>query len=91
MSLSEYRRQMDEIDRELTALFVRRMELSARIAVWKSENDVPILDRTREREKLNEVSSQVPDELEDYVNTLYLTLFSLSKEYQQERMNDEVK
>ena len=51
MDLKDYRLEMDAIDDELVALFVKRMEVAARIADYKKENDLPILAPAREREK----------------------------------------
>ena len=47
MDLKDYRLEMDAIDDELVALFVKRMEVAARIADYKKENDLPILAPAR--------------------------------------------
>ena len=52
MDMTDYRERIDEIDRELTALFARRMEVAAQIAAYKRENGLPVLDERRERELL---------------------------------------
>ena len=67
MELKDYRREMDRIDRELTALFVRRMRLAEEIAAWKRENAVPVLDAAREREKLR--AAQLRQEMEQSAQT----------------------
>ena len=91
MNLSDYRQQMDEIDRALTKLFIERMQLSEAIAVYKRENGLPVTDSTREAEKLASMQAQVPAEYSDYVNELYRKLFDLSKQYQNAILSGEVK
>ena len=69
MDLSEYREQIDGIDRELLRLFCERMETSAGIAAYKKANGLPVLDPRREREKLRNscVLNLSPYEYEEYV------------------------
>ena len=52
MDLTDLRREMDETDRALLALFARRMALSGAIARVKQEAHLPVLDPRREEEKL---------------------------------------
>ena len=52
MDLKDYRAAIDGIDRELLALFTRRLALCSDIAVWKKEHGLPALDEVREKEKL---------------------------------------
>ena len=82
MELSDYRVQMDEIDRQLVDLFAKRMQTAAEIAAWKKAHDVPVLDAARERKKLAAVSAMAPEALREQVVTLYDLLFELSRCYQ---------
>ena len=82
MELSDYRVQMDEIDRQLVDLFSKRMQTAAEIAAWKKAHDVPVLDAARERKKLAAVSAMAPEALREQVVTLYDLLFELSRCYQ---------
>ena len=38
--LEQARRQIDEIDREMAALFAKRLEAVQKVADWKKENGV---------------------------------------------------
>ena len=82
MDLNAYRKRIDEIDDELVRLFAERMETAAGIAAFKKENDLPVLDARREREKLQQIAEKSPEELEDYAVRLYSLLFELSRSYQ---------
>ena len=56
--LKELRVEIDKIDEELVKLFVRRMEISEEVAEYKRENDLPILNKSREREVLDLAASR---------------------------------
>ena len=84
MELSDYRKQIDEIDDQITELFQQRMDAAAGIARVKRENNLPVYDPAREREKLGEVSAHVRDDLAQDVRTLYATLFELSRAHQRD-------
>ena len=85
MTLNELRLEIDQIDDQLVALFAQRMEVSARIADYKKENDLPIFVPSREAEKLRDVAQKSGPELEVYTKVLYDLLFELSRGYQSQR------
>ena len=82
MNLEQSRKTIDEIDSQLTKLFAERMSCAAEIAAYKKENNLPVLDAGRERQKLAAISELVPDELENSARCLYSLIFSLSRAYQ---------
>ena len=82
MELSDYRTEIDHIDRQLTQLFAQRMEVSAGIGAYKKEHGLPVLDPARERKKLLDIAGQTPEELKEYAVSLYSLLFELSRSYQ---------
>lgn len=79
--LQEYRKEIDRIDDTLVKAFRERMEVAAKIAAYKKENGLPVLDSSRERLKLKEIAEQAGD-MEDYARVLYALLFELSRAYQ---------
>ena len=81
MDLSEIRGSIDKINEELLDLFMRRMDLSCKVAKYKSEHNMPILNRDREREILRWVSEH-SGEMEPYAHRLFCLLFELSRTYQ---------
>lgn len=78
----EYRKKMDEIDAEIVRLFAERMKTAADIAAFKKEHGLPVLDPIREREKINAVIEQSPEETKDFAPLLYSLLFEISRSYQ---------
>ncbi|OQA49078.1 MAG: P-protein [Firmicutes bacterium ADurb.Bin300] len=85
MDLQDYRKQIDEIDEELVKLFCSRMEVAAKIGEFKKENNIPILDYKREREKLNYLSDNCPQTMSDYIRSLYSLIFELSSLHQRKQ------
>lgn len=82
MDLKEYRKEIDSIDSQITALFQKRMETAAKIAKYKSENNLPVFSSAREREIMNSVTLACDEELQIYTKTLYQTIFDMSRSYQ---------
>lgn len=58
MDIQELRAQIDRIDEKLVPLFLERMGVSLKVAEYKAENHLPVLDRTRERALLKKVSEK---------------------------------
>ena len=83
MDLTTYRNEIDQIDNEIVRLFQERMDVAAKIAEYKKEQGMPILQPTREREKLAEVSEKSREDMQSYMRVLYSLLFELSRTYQE--------
>ena len=82
MDLKDIRTQIDSVDEELVKLFVRRMDLSAQVAAYKKENNLPIYVPAREREILQDVAEMAGPDMANYTRVLYSMLFELSRSYQ---------
>ena len=59
--LSMFRNQIDEIDRGLMDILIRRVSLSKEIAAYKLENDLPIRDRDRELILIDDRTKKIDD------------------------------
>lgn len=77
--LKKARQEIDAIDEELVKLFVRRLEVSARIAASKRESGAGVSDPARERAIISRVTAEVPPEFENGARLFFNTLFSISK------------
>lgn len=87
MDMKAYRDELDVLDKQLVELFCKRMDICGKIGQWKQEHGKPIYDRTREREKLKEVSALAEkefssEEFSSYTRCLYRSLFGYSRSYQ---------
>ena len=90
MELKELRCRIDEIDDQLVKLFVQRMEVSAQVAAYKKEHQLPIFVQTREQEKLDDVAQKAGVEMADYTKALYGAIFELSRNYQSKLMDEDI-
>ena len=82
MNLDNLRQKIDQVDESLLTLFCERMDIVREIAALKASQDLPVLDRTREAEKLRRIEAKVGGDIAPYAHTLYDTLFELSRSYQ---------
>ena len=88
MELNEIRKEIDEIDKQLVDLYIRRMNCSAEVAEYKREHNMPVLDASRERALLNKISELSGSEFEAYTRTLYSTILDLSRSYQYSKLGE---
>ena len=91
MDLMELREQINEIDREMLDLFLRRMQVCSNVAEYKRKNGLPVLDAARERELLANIAQQAGEDLDEYAVVLYSTILSLSRSYQHKKLSPESK
>lgn len=82
MKLDELRNKIDEIDSEMVKLFSERMDISAQIAEYKKQNNLPVFDAAREEKVLAGIASKLPEEKREYGKRLYSLIFELSREEQ---------
>ena len=83
--LQALREEIDGIDRELTALFARRMNTAREIARCKQALHLPVLDASREAEVLRRRRALLADPaLGDKCERLFRLLMTLSREVQEE-------
>ena len=61
MNLEEARAEIAAVDREMVALFERRMEIAEAIAAWKQERGLPVRDQGQEKRVLENNSALIHD------------------------------
>ena len=83
MDLTQLRKDIDEIDRQLVELYEQRMDICTRVAKYKIENHKPVFDKLRETEKLQKVCGLArKEENRKGVEELFTQLMSLSRKLQ---------
>ncbi|MEE0772659.1 MAG: prephenate dehydratase domain-containing protein [Anaerovoracaceae bacterium] len=82
LNLENIRKDIDDIDSELTALFKKRMEKSLEVARFKRENNLPVFSDSREKEILHKVSQQIGEPFDGYARLLFNTIFDASRSCQ---------
>ncbi|MBQ9065899.1 MAG: chorismate mutase [Clostridia bacterium] len=79
--INEYRNRIDAIDDEMLKLFLERMEIANNIGQYKRDNNLPILNRQREREVLAGVAEKSGD-MELYAHRFFSNIMEISRSYQ---------
>ena len=62
MELTELRKQIDEIDEQIVALYEKRMDISSQVADYKIATGKKVFDKARENEKICNVKSLAHNE-----------------------------
>ena len=81
--LSEIRKEMDGLDRELIGLYKRRLALAKEVAAYKRKSQKAVYDKEREAEKLSGVEACGESEFERLaLRELYVQIMTASRRYQ---------
>ena len=89
MELTELRKKIDVIDRQLIDLLEQRMDVSSGIATYKKAVGMPILDASREEEKLQAVAARCRPETTDLIAGLFKEIMASSRAYQARHMESD--
>lgn len=81
MTLEEIRKEIDQVDGQLLALFKRRMECARQVATVKARDHLPVLNAGREQEILNRVGEE-GGEYGGAAKILFATLMDVSRALQ---------
>lgn len=87
MEIGQLREEIDVIDKEMLSLFERRMQVSTQIAEYKRQNNLPVYDGKREREKIAKVADSASEGMKDYAKNFMTELMDFSKCYQRQVLN----
>lgn len=83
LNLQDIRKQLDQIDTEIVALFEKRMKLCRDVAGYKIENGKSVYDREREKDKLESVSNLAHGTFnKQAVGELFSQMMTISRRYQ---------
>ena len=87
-SLKDARKKINEIDKEMAQLFVKRMDAAREVAEYKKENGLAIFDAAREEEVIRRNSELVEDtEIRAYYVNFLKNNMAVSRAYQDKLMN----
>ena len=83
--LSEARAVINEADREMAALWLKRMAAVRDVSDYKAEHGLPVVDASREASLLSKNLEDIPPELKGYYADFLKSVISVSKQYQRDR------
>ena len=81
MDLLDLRKEIDDIDKQLIPLLLKRMGVSQRVAQYKVENSIPVLNSKREQEILDNVAAQCGEHA-DAIKTVFSATMDASRALQ---------
>ena len=82
--LNESRLIIDDIDKKMKELFIKRMETVKDIALYKKQNGLAIFDEKRESAMFERLGGDLDEGLKDYYLDFLKNVVRISKEYQKE-------
>lgn len=83
MDLSELRDTLDDIDRQIVALYEKRMDVCEQVAAYKIETGKRVFDKEREQQKLKTVSELVHNEFHARgIRELFEQIMAISRKLQ---------
>jgi len=87
--LLEIRDRIDVVDKQIADLYEQRMKLTEEVADFKIKNNMPVLDRTREKEKIERLQELATD---DYnrrnIAELFEQIMSMSRKRQYRKLSE---
>lgn len=85
--LKQLRDKIDVIDEKIVALFEERMETVLKVAEYKKQNNVPVLNAGREKEVIEKNINRLKNkEFGDSLEKFFIHLMNLSKDEQKKRI-----
>ena len=81
--LETLRQEIDSIDAQIFDLFEQRIAVAKQIGAYKKEQDLTVLDPSRENTKRDQVKATVSNELKPYALELLEVLMNAAKAVQE--------
>ena len=88
LDLGELRDEIDKADQMILSSFIARMRVVRKIAEYKKENGMAVLDPEREKEKIEEIRRISPDDMEDSCVMLYNKIMEISRDLQTKEISE---
>ncbi|MBE6052900.1 MAG: prephenate dehydratase [Clostridium sartagoforme] len=89
-SLEDYRKEIDSIDKELIALFEKRMNVAIKVGEYKKDRNLPIFNAKREEEVIEKNISLLNNkEYSEIARAFFENIMELSRSLQAELMNSD--
>lgn len=87
--LDQYRNEIDQIDQQLSQLFLKRMSITEQVGRYKQEVGIPVLDASREREVLAQKATLTQDPKgQGQLADLFQSVMAISRKQQRQLVNE---
>lgn len=88
--LDQCRKEIDQIDQELTALFEKRLEAVLKVGEYKKKHQLPILDASREEAVIQKNTERLNNPaFKKEIADFYRSLMGITKETQERLMREQ--
>ncbi len=81
-NISDYRAELDAIDREIVRLYSERVDIIEKIGEYKKAHGLPVLDGSREKEIFSRLKNLCGEDIYPDIEQLYTLILTLSKSRQ---------
>lgn len=82
-NLTNLRKEIDAVDSQMAELFCKRMKAVGKVATFKKEHGLPVLDKDREEQLVTKNAQRVDDTvLRSYYTNFIKSNMALSRQYQ---------
>jgi shikimate dehydrogenase len=89
-NLDQIRKEIDTLDRELSCLLEKRMDLVSMVSDYKRKNNIEVLDSSREARVIENVLSTVNNaDYRESIKAVFESIMAESKAYQRKRMKSQ--
>ena len=86
--LKNARKKINDVDQQIASLFEERMNLAKDIAQYKKEHALPIIDKVREKQVIENSLQFIKDEtVKEYYVSFMENMIEISKKYQNRLLN----
>ncbi|KHD35917.1 chorismate mutase [Clostridium acetobutylicum] len=90
--LEEIRKEIDDVDKSITELFEKRMNLVMEVAEYKEKNNIPVSDSKREKKVIDKNIGYLKNkEYSEVLKEFYINFMNLSKKLERKRIYNEEK
>ncbi|URZ87784.1 chorismate mutase [Floricoccus penangensis] len=84
MNLNETRKQIDDVDKQIIELLEERMKLVQEVITYKKENNLPVLDNSRENIVLEKTRERVANPIfADSIVATFQDIMKNSRNFQE--------
>lgn len=83
--LAELRKKIDDVDKDILDLVLKRLELVDRVAEVKRVSNIPVFVPGREDEILDRLAAGIDPKYASYTRDLFISILDISKRYQIEK------
>jgi len=90
--IDDYRKKIDEIDKEITRLFEERMDVVIKVGEYKKQNNLPVFNKAREDEVIAKNIEYLNNK--DYAEGLkdfFVNIMNIAKDFEDKKLIEDTK